>query len=721
MTATQQPPAGLVPVWLENLAALGWRVLAIAGFVIVLGYMASLIWNVVAAIALAGIVAVVMAPLVLRLRDRGRSRTAAAGIAWVVAIGAVVGLFALLVLALLPYISDLLGHVRAGQTDLDTLVNDLALPAWLNDLVQQAIAAADDMGSSAIENIVGSVANLAGILIIGTFLLFFFLRDGDKAWLWLFQSLDESKRELITSTGDDALARVGGYVRGISITSAIAAATSFAFMLLLGTPLALPLAILTFVLGFVPYFGGVIAALVVILVTLGAVDATAAAIMAVLIAARWLVLRTLVEPRFRAETLTVHPVIILIVLPIGLHLGGLVGLILAVPIAALSLSAGQAAAAILAPQTPADLPEIVPAWLDRAAQWSWRAIVAFVFVAMLGFILISLPLVVLPVILALILAATVIPLVHLLIARGQSRGVASAVAVGGSTIAIVGVLALSLVSVVNHAGEIGDTAVDGAQAIDEAAGGHLGIGSDAVRAGADAGVSAIGGMSSELVGLTVAVILAVLLTFYFLRDGAGLWGTLMSHLPDDVAQELSAAGGRAFGVLGGYMIGTGAISFVGAASQAVIMWVLGLPLVMPIFVLSLFGGFIPYIGSLLTTGLALLIAISVGTPLDILIMLIWTGVFNIVQGNIVAPMVYSRTTAIHPAIVLAAIPAGSAVAGILGMFLVVPVLGVVATTWRSVLRIMGATEDEIPGPPQTTPASLSDEGAAAGDLASETT
>jgi predicted PurR-regulated permease PerM len=142
---------------------------------------------------------------------------------------------------------------------------------------------------------------------------------------------------------------------------------------------------------------------------------------------------------------------------------------------------------------------------------------------------------------------------------------------------------------------------------------------------------------------------------------------------------------------------------------------------MPIFVLSLIGGFITYIGSLLTTGLALLIAISVGTPLDILIMLIWTGVFNIVQGNIVAPMVYSRTTAIHPAIVLAAIPAGSAVAGILGMFLVVPVLGVVATTWRSVLRIMGATEDEIPGPPQTTPASLSDEGAAAGDLASETT
>jgi predicted PurR-regulated permease PerM len=193
-----------------------------------------------------------------------------------------------------------------------------------------------------------------------------------------------------------------------------------------------------------------------------------------------------------------------------------------------------------------------------------------------------------------------------------------------------------------------------------------------------------------------------------------------------VAGELSGAGGRAFSVLGGYMIGTGAISLVGAASQAVIMWVLGLPLVMPIFVLSLFGGFIPYIGSLLTTGLALLIAIAVGTPLDVVVMVIWTLAFNIVQGNIVAPMVYSRTTDIHPAVVLAAIPAGSALAGILGMFLVVPVLGVVATTWRSVLRIMGADEDEIPGPPAddadgSTSVEAATTGSGEGELIADTT
>jgi hypothetical protein len=60
-----------------------------------------------------------------------------------------------------------------------------------------------------------------------------------------------------------------------------------------------------------------------------------------------------------------------------------------------------------------------------------------------------------------------------------------------------------------------------------------------------------------------------------------------------------------------------------------------------------------------------------------------------VQGNIVAPLVYGRTTHIHPAIVLVAIPAGSAIAGIAGMFLAVPVIGVVATTWRTLLSLMG--------------------------------
>ena len=117
------------------------------------------------------------------------------------------------------------------------------------------------------------------------------------------------------------------------------------------------------------------------------------------------------------------------------------------------------------------------------------------------------------------------------------------------------------------------------------------------------------------------------------------------------------------------------------------MVLLGLPLAFPVAVLTFFGNFIPYIGGAITTFIGFLVALAVGTPTDIALMAIYTLVFNIVQGNFVAPLVYGKTVSLHPAIVLLAIPAGGQIAGIIGMFLIVPFLGVVAVTWRLVLHV----------------------------------
>ena len=151
------------------------------------------------------------------------------------------------------------------------------------------------------------------------------------------------------------------------------------------------------------------------------------------------------------------------------------------------------------------------------------------------------------------------------------------------------------------------------------------------------------------------------------------------------------------------MVGTGGVSLFGAVTQYLIMVLLGLPLALPLAVLAFLLGFIPYIGSFIATGLAFLVAIAVGTPQDIAIMAIYTIVMNIVQGNFVAPIVYSRAVNLHPAVVLMAIPAGSEVAGILGMFLAVPFLGVIAATWRTVLDVFATHADASPGPPAPEP------------------
>jgi len=106
-------------------------------------------------------------------------------------------------------------------------------------------------------------------------------------------------------------------------------------------------------------------------------------------------------------------------------------------------------------------------------------------------------------------------------------------------------------------------------------------------------------------------------------------------------------------------------------------------------VLSFILAFIPYIGGFITTGIAFLIAVQFGTPTQIVIMFVYTVVFNIIQGNVVTPIVYNRAVNLHPAIVLLAIPAGGAVAGIAGMFLAVPFLAVVAAIWRPSLYVLG--------------------------------
>ena len=163
-------------------------------------------------------------------------------------------------------------------------------------------------------------------------------------------------------------------------------------------------------------------------------------------------------------------------------------------------------------------------------------------------------------------------------------------------------------------------------------------------------------------------------------------------------------------ILGGYMLGTAAISAVGAISQLLIMLILGLPFAVPIAILSFIACFIPYIGGFVTTGLAFLIAVAYGTPPQIVIMFIYTIVFNLVQGNIVTPLVYSRTVSLHPAVVLLSIPAGAALAGIAGMFLIVPILAVIQTTWQSVVLLLGDRPAAPPAPP--APVETADEAGA---------
>ena len=689
MTAPASRTQAVIPDWLVNLAALGWRVIAIAALLVVLWLLAGLLWMVTASTAIAIVIAAAFAPFALRLRARGRSRTAAAAIVWAAALAILGGAMLLLSVMLLPSVAAMVARMTDGIAALQARLVELNLPPVIGRDAQAITDQLRAVVAGAASDIVASAAGVITVAILAAFLVFFFLQDGDKAWVWIFQAVSDQKRERITEAGDDALVRVGGYLRGTTILSAIIAFTDLVFMLVLGVPLAVPLAILVFFSGYIPYFGGIVTTMIIFLVTYASLGLGPVVVMILLIAVRNAILGYGIRPAIYGRAVSIHPAIVLVALPAGFQLAGVIGLFAAVPVTAVLLAVAAATVAIVDPGPRPDLPALVPPWLDRVAQWSWRLLVALGLVALVVLVFLTVPLVVVPVVLATILAATLDPLVRVLIRRGRGQGQAAAIAVGGGFLAITAVVVITFIALLEQLEAIGRTAVTGAGSASSAAGGTLDLLVSAVKTGGADLVQTAAAIASAIGSAAVVVILSVLLSFYFLKDGGRLWNRTISRVRPEAAGEVEAAGSRAFEVLSGYMIGTGAISLVGATSQLVIMLVLGIPLALPIFVLSFFLCFIPYIGGFISTGLAFLVTIAVGSTQDIVIMAVWTIAFNLVTGNIVSPLVYGRTVHLHPAVVLVAIPAGAAVGGILGMFLVVPFIGIVAAVWRTVLVVIG--------------------------------
>ena len=191
-------------------------------------------------------------------------------------------------------------------------------------------------------------------------------------------------------------------------------------------------------------------------------------------------------------------------------------------------------------------------------------------------------------------------------------------------------------------------------------------------------------------------IITALLAYFMLRDGDRGWAWITSHLDGWRRTQITLAGDRAVTMLGGYMIATGVLGAFNAVTGFIIMTLLGLPLALPVAILSFFGGFIPYIGQFVTSMIGFLIAVAFGTTQDVIVMGIWTAVLNVVQGSVIAPLVYGRAVSLHPAMVLIVIPAGGELAGILGMFLAVPLVGIIGAVWRNLLAAIGEVPPPVP-------------------------
>ena len=410
--------------------------------------------------------------------------------------------------------------------------------------------------------------------------------------------------------------QAGAYVRGTAVISSVDATLSFVVLTLIGVPVAGPLAVLVLVAGFIPYIGGIFAAGILLLAGFAVGGLPTALLLVLIVIALKVVERRRLGPFMSDRTLELHPAVILLALLVGFTMGGVPGMFVAVPTIAVVMAITGAVLDVLGTTgtVKVSVRGDIPAWLDRLAQWSWRLLVAVGLVWLAVAILSQFPVVVGPIVVAVTLAATFLPAVKTLERRGWTRGRASLVISVVVWASVTVVTALSVSALGSSVTEAVQGAMRGGSVADGSlpAGLSGGVGQLSRLVGSGI-LETIGSVLSSLAAALVFFIITALLAFFMLRDGDRGWTWITSHLGGWRRTQVTLAGDQAVTMLGGYMIATGVLGAFNAVTGFIIMTLLGLPLALPVAILSFFGGFIPYIGQFVTSLIAFLVAVAFGT------------------------------------------------------------------------------------------------------------
>jgi putative heme transporter len=339
----------------------------------------------------------------------------------------------------------------------------------------------------------------------------------------------------------------------------------------------------------------------------------------------------------------------------------------------------------------------VPYSLRVAAAVCWRLLVVIGALVVFGRVVIELSVVVIPVAVALLLAALLGPAVDLLSRRGVPRGLATTVVLIGGLAAVGGVLTFVVRAFIAGLPDL-QTQVSGSidtierwlvtgplklsesqlQEARGSIGNTLTENRDQITSGA---MSVAGGVGHFVTGL----LLALFTLIFFLYDGRRMWAFVVRVTPPASRDRVDVAGQRGFAALVGYVRAGALVAVVDAVFIGIGLWIVGVPLVVPLAALVFLGAFVPIIGAVLTGVVAVLVALVANGLVPALIVLaIVIGVQQL-EGHVLQPLLMGRAVQIHPLVIVLAIAGGVVVAGIIGALLAVPLVAVLNAGIRSLM------------------------------------
>nr|WP_202462106.1 MULTISPECIES: AI-2E family transporter [unclassified Streptomyces] len=322
----------------------------------------------------------------------------------------------------------------------------------------------------------------------------------------------------------------------------------------------------------------------------------------------------------------------------------------------------------------------MPDGARRTAAWC-GVVLLVVGVAAVGiWLVVALKTAVTPVLLALLGTALLGPVHRWLIARRLNRSLAAGLTCAALVAVVGGAGYIVVTALVDSGDQIVRSLKDAGQWVID----HLDIGGntdvDSLAENArnlveKFGASAAGGLLSgiSLVGTLVATsVLALLLTFFFLRDSDRAVDLAHAVAPRGTGELVEAMGRRAFEAVEGFMRGTTFIALIDAVCITVGLLILDVPGAVGLGALVFVGAYIPYLGAFLSGAVAVLVALA---DRGFVIALWALGVVlavQVLEGHVLQPVIQSRTVQMHPAMIMIALTAGASVAGLMGMLLAVP-------------------------------------------------
>ena len=177
------------------------------------------------------------------------------------------------------------------------------------------------------------------------------------------------------------------------------------------------------------------------------------------------------------------------------------------------------------------------------------------------------------------------------------------------------------------------------------------------------------------------LILTVFITFFLLKDGRKIWCWLISRLRPEAHSRALRAGDAAWQALTSYIRGTTIVAAIHAIFIGLALWLLGVPLVIPLVLLVFIAAYIPLLGILVVGALAILVTLATKGPLAAVILLAVFLAENQIESHLLQPLVVGRIVRLHPLAIIVVLAVGGIVAGIPGAIIAVPAAAVVSYAW----------------------------------------